>query len=354
MKKTSCVALLLCLAMVVVATGCRDIRDTYRPGSFGRTPEEEAMVSALMDRYGDLREHGEPRILEAMMASNLVNAIPIDRVTAYSSEAEKLFAWFVYDNFNKDLLTVEWIYLDTDYTIHTFEAQTGENYGRGTFILERPEDGWPTGDYRVIISGAGVQEVVDFNIVDGATVSTPIEIKDGQLALPTRPGWYLTGWEYIISQSDYSIAGRITTRMTGVSGDGGILHDHHVSEGGKNDFSYEIRRTDYQGKVLHSGSYAATWNDPPEYIAPDRKVSFWMSREVEGWGIGYMMVTFQGFGVYGIRFESEDGARSWNTTFDGILTSQLAIPEGREGQERVLNIALGNNYFFRYTYEWRE
>jgi hypothetical protein len=30
--------------------------------------------------------------------------------------------------------------MDNDYSIHTFESETGEDFGRGTFILEKPDD----------------------------------------------------------------------------------------------------------------------------------------------------------------------------------------------------------------------
>ena len=114
-----------------------------------------------------------------MMTSSTQNFIPVDKVLKYSKDSEELYAWFIYDNFNYDTITVEWIYLDTDYSIHTFESETGEDFGRGTFVLEKPDDGWPLGDYKVIISGAGVEESVEFEIIDGATVSIPLDLLDG-------------------------------------------------------------------------------------------------------------------------------------------------------------------------------
>ncbi|MEZ5333914.1 MAG: hypothetical protein R2741_01030 [Methanolobus sp.] len=178
MKSKLLVAILL--IGIISLSGCTDISDSYKPGSFGATEEEQQVVEAVTKKYGDMTATGgEPRLLEVMMTSSTENFIPVDKVLKYSKNSDALYAWFIYDNFDYDTINVEWIYLDTDYSIHTFESETGEDFGRGTFILEKPDDGWPLGNYRVIISGAGVEESVDFEIIDGATVSIPLELLAG-------------------------------------------------------------------------------------------------------------------------------------------------------------------------------
>ena len=217
--KTKLVALVAMLILCIVAlSGCTDISDSYKPGSFGATEEEQQIVDAVTEKYGDMTASGEPRLLEVMMTSSTVNFIPVDKVLKYSKDSEELYAWFIYDNFNYDTISVEWIYLDDDYSIYTFESETGEDFGRGTFILEQPDDGWPLGEYRVIISGAGIEESVNFEIIDGSTVSEPFDLLDGATidshkaefgntgpsttSSSVTPGWYLTTVEDYGDESD--------------------------------------------------------------------------------------------------------------------------------------------------------
>ena len=181
MKK---VTLMLCVILVLLlSAGCKDITDSFKPGSFGNTPEEKAMVEAITEKYGDLTEKGDPRFLEAWVTTSVESFIPVDVVSKYSRNTEKLYAWFVYDNFDEDELEIEWIYLDNNYSIHTFKATTGKDFGRGSFILEQPDDGWVTGDYEVIIRGRGVQKTINFEIINGATVSTPLDFSNGKIKL---------------------------------------------------------------------------------------------------------------------------------------------------------------------------
>ncbi|MFA5400870.1 MAG: hypothetical protein WC359_10545 [Dehalococcoidia bacterium] len=191
--------LILLVTFIFVAglcIGCKDIAGTLKArfsratqpvatssGNFGNTAEETAMINAITDKYGDLRESGSPRILELMLTSNVVNYIPADRVSQYSKDTDKFFAWFIYDNFNENTISVEWIYLDDDYSIGTSQSKTGKDFGRGSFTLEAPDEGWPLGSYRVQVSGAGVTESVDFSVVDGATQSVAILLPDGSVDL---------------------------------------------------------------------------------------------------------------------------------------------------------------------------
>ena len=173
MNKVLTVMIIVCFLLL---SGCKDITDSYKPGSFGKTAEEKQMVDSITEKYGDMTEEGNPRLLEVMMTSSINNFIPVDTVLKYSKSSEKLMVWFVYDNFNNDVLNIDWKYLDNDFSIHTFRSETGEDFGRGAFILEQPDDGWPVGKYRVTISGAGVSESVDFEIIESSTDATPLEI----------------------------------------------------------------------------------------------------------------------------------------------------------------------------------
>jgi len=172
-------AIIIFFLALVALPGCKDIEGSFRPESFGNTKEENQMVQAITEKYGDLTARGDPRLLEAMMTSEVVNFIPVDKVAKYSKDSENLIAWFVYDNFNNDEIEIEWKYLDEGHVIHTFVSRTGDNFGRGAFILEQPEAGWPLGQYQVRISARGVEDTISFEVIDGATISGPLDILSG-------------------------------------------------------------------------------------------------------------------------------------------------------------------------------
>ena len=43
---------------IVALSGCTDISDSYKPGSFGTTEEEMQIVDAVTDKYGDMTATG--------------------------------------------------------------------------------------------------------------------------------------------------------------------------------------------------------------------------------------------------------------------------------------------------------
>jgi hypothetical protein len=260
---------ILLMALLIVGilflSGCKDITDSYKPGSFGKTPEEDAMVKAITSKYGDMSKGGSPRFLEAMMSSSVNNFIPVDKVSAYSKDSEKLIVWFVYDNFDNDVLNIEWVYLDDDYSIHTFTSETGQDFGRGSFILEKPEDGWPPGSYRVTISGAGVSESVNFKIVEGPTVSSPLELllpenipgDSSDPAAGSKPGWYLVE---VIDKGE-------KVRST---------HNYYT-------YDVEYERGDITTSVVGNEGETLTvrtiYEAPPEYIPAEGELSIRVRKE---------------------------------------------------------------------------
>lgn len=177
----------LSLILILVLSGCKDISGTYKPGSFGNTPEESKALDYFKAKYGDITQKGEPRFLEPLMSSEIVNGIPKTVATSYSKEAEKFYFWFVYDNFNEgDPIKVTWKYLENDYAIHTFEAKAGGDFGRGTFILEKPDTGWLPGTFSVIVSGRGIQGGLNFFVNNEPTKTAKLTWeKPGQSATTT-------------------------------------------------------------------------------------------------------------------------------------------------------------------------
>lgn len=246
--KTRLLLLLTCVLLLSPLTGCKDIAGNIKArfgklaqgitsaapaGNFGSTAEEKAMVNAVTKKYGDLQQFGNPRILELMVSSSVVNHIPSDRVSQFSSSAPKFHAWFIYDNFSEGTVSIEWLYLDDNYSIGTLKAKAGKDFGRGAFILEAPDDGWPLGKYRVKVSGQGVTEQVDFQVIKGNTVSTAILLPDGSVDLAgagspsarnAKTGGITTGKSTaLVSQSIGASGGSIVISKPGDPLDGMVI-----------------------------------------------------------------------------------------------------------------------------------
>ena len=372
--------------MVLVLAGCFDISGKFRPGSFGNTKEEVAMLESLTEKYGNLAEKGgAPRFLEVMMTTYVENHIPRDSVSKYIQDTEELYVWFVYDNFDNDTLEIEWIYLDDNHTIHIFESQTGENFGRGTFVLEQPEDGWPTGNYKVIIRGGGIETSIPFEIISENMVSIPLEMGDGKITLPessqtvgteptvsdnkmgeegtassTDPGWYLVREMPIMSNNDITIH---PDGGPGSTHSGDRYTDVHRGNIDKPIYDFIIERLFEQGDISASGSVRITWEDPSSYLAPGQKAS--ISAEVEmihSWAVGNMVASFDEVDVQPgysspsvIRFVTPEGKNiARGASYSGNIQMVKEIPEGKPGDERAILINFGNGYGYRYIYQWRE
>jgi hypothetical protein len=106
-KKQLLSVFIVLIALCLVSVGCKDITGSFKPGSFGKTTREKTMIEAIKEKYGDITQKGDPRFLEARMTSQIEDFIPVDTVSKYSKDSAKLFAWFVYDNFNNDTLEIE-------------------------------------------------------------------------------------------------------------------------------------------------------------------------------------------------------------------------------------------------------
>jgi len=356
MKK---IVFIICAAMLLMLSGCLDISGSFKPGSFGKTPREQAMIKALAEKYGDITEKGDPRFLEARMTSRVEEFIPVDTVTKYSADAEKLYVWFVYDNFNKDEIEVEWIYLDNNYSIHTFKEKTGEDFGRGAYILEKPDDGWALGNYKVIIRGRGIEETLTFSIIQGATAAVALPFENGKITLEEvkkAPGWYLTHWEYYKYPNDTADTGPVRNSVLGTTT---TIWDHIVGTGEKNKFTNNVWRTYDNGDVIASGMAVTEWTDPPEYFSGTDKPSVTINRTVDSdWGINMLHVYFDvananpgGGSASAINFINPEG-EAYAQAYQGTLQMKKASV-GRKDQKMAIIFDM-NKYGYKYYYEWRE
>ncbi|WP_094229188.1 hypothetical protein [Methanolobus psychrotolerans] len=340
MKSKILVAMLL-ISMVALS-GCTDISDSYKPGSFGTTEEEKQIVDAVTEKYGDMTAKGEPRLLEVMMTSSTQNVIPVDKVLKYSKDSEELYAWFIYDNFENDKINVEWIYLDNDYSIHTFESETGEDFGRGTFILEKPDDGWPLGNYKVVISGAGVEESVGFEIIDGKTVSIPLELLAGTTIDSQKTEFENaeTTGELPIPQSGFksestsssfigewtSNWGDMTFKQSGNKIIGEYTHDKGKLEG-----------------VVNGDVFIGTWSESPSYAAPNDAGDVELKLSKDG-------NSFEGNWRYGSDNSAWSGG--WTGTRVGQSASKEIIDTVPTPQSGFVSESTSSSFIGEWSSNW--
>ncbi|WP_406671140.1 hypothetical protein V7O67_05250 [Methanolobus sp. ZRKC4] len=355
------------MVVSIFLSGCVDITDSYKPGNFGATEEEAEMVDAMTEKYGDMTQEGNPRLLEVMMTSSITNFIPVDKVLKYSKDSDNLYVWFVYDNFDNDVLNIEWTYLNEDYLVHTFESETGEDFGRGSFILEKPDDGWPIGNYEVKIMGAGVSESVKFEIIDGPTESIPLDLSSENVdsinsgedssseTSTTTPGWYLVG------AKDYDTAQKSTDPYT---------------------YELDFKRGDVTTSMSHrDGAVFAvrtTWEEPPAFIGSEEPMSIKVIAEglrVETMGLQIAQVVSLkmdmpdveiggitagairlGDPILGTAINCHSSNLVENKKLSGTFTANTPkkeIGDGRFGLTVTITGHAGT-YGTRYNYEWRE
>ncbi|MBN2851338.1 MAG: hypothetical protein JXQ23_01225, partial [Clostridia bacterium] len=171
---------------------------------------------------------------------------------------------------------------------------------------------------------------------------------------PTVPGWYLTGWEYFISQSDITLVGGIAL--------GKGLSDYSEGIGKKNNFTVNYSRKDSNGGEIASGTSTTTWTDPADFLAPGEKVTITVNRETPStWGIGPCYASIDnedmtpGYSTSSsIGFETADGT-SLLVNYSGEYSSIKEMPADNSNYtKRAIIINLGNSYGFRYNYEWRD
>jgi len=192
------------------------------------------------------------------------------------------------------------------------------------------------------------------NLENTIKQTTAIQPKPGG-----RGGWYLVE----VKQHTPSNAGL----HRGVAG-GQVVYDFVGAEGGQGNLTITMWRafgpTRDSGLILEFVSQMR-WDDPPDYLEPGQKVSFWMSQSIpEGLRTDWTTASASfdvhdlpgpGMGTRArIIFVKPDGDQIVRGNFAGVLQSEQVIPRGSQGDRRAIWISLYQNYGFSYQYEWRE
>jgi len=237
-----------------LATGCSDISGSGM-ADFGTSDADKEVLDHFNGKYGDLTESGEPRIVEPMVTSGLVENLPVDKVSKYSSDIDSFNLWFVYDNFAaNNPIEIEWTYVTNDRVISTIKTKATGDFGRGSFTLDKELEAWPVGDYKATITGKGKTASVLFSVIEGNTVSESLpwaEMMDDDSA--DLSGTTASG--FVVKKNDCSYEGDWTSNWG----------DMTFTVTG-NDVTAEY--THDQGKIvgkLNGNILVGTWSEAPSY-----------------------------------------------------------------------------------------
>jgi hypothetical protein len=174
------------------------------------------------------------------------------------------------------------------------------------------------------------------------------------------PGWHFVEHKYYKSSQDVTIVGSIES---GVIGTADKIYDTYTGEGSKGNFTITHSRKDKNGNAIASYSYKTVWDDPPAYLAPNKKVGFnidvktlssktWLAAQVSS---SFDSADFAGPGGASsskISFQTSTGETHLRDV-KSYYESSKVIPEGRPGNKRAIWMHLGDGYGYAYIYEWR-
>jgi hypothetical protein len=171
------------------------------------------------------------QLSEATMAGNIDETTyqPIDKTDTFTADVPEIFASVKLSNAPEDTeVSAEWIYVsgelaDTEnYTIMTLS----DNY-EGTqylfFSVSKPETGWPGGNYKVVLSIDGEEQLtIPFTVTSPATPAVP-EKPQNLLASDTEyqdlcetfDSWGLDFYSLFTSYSQQGISGGWTVMWLG-------------------------------------------------------------------------------------------------------------------------------------------
>ena len=173
MKQT---IIIFAIVLSIFVTGCSDISGSGI-ADFGTTQADQDVLEHFKDKYGDITKSGTPRIIGSLVTTNIEENLPVDKVLKYSNSVDTFYLWFVYDNFKEnDAIEIKWTYNEKNKVIQTSNTKTGDDFGRGSFSLEKPsnlvDNKWPLGEYTITISGNDIIETVEFSVIEGKTITT--------------------------------------------------------------------------------------------------------------------------------------------------------------------------------------
>ncbi len=98
---------------------------------------------------------------EAILSSALdENGLPVNSTNVFTSDTEEIFCTiWLSDSVCCDPVLIKWLYINTDETISVWGEDGSSIIGPVTTSITRPENGFPKGDYMVVLY-INIQEVI--------------------------------------------------------------------------------------------------------------------------------------------------------------------------------------------------
>jgi hypothetical protein len=172
--------------LLVLASGCADVKATQKVGdfgtAFGASSDEQKAIDWFKTTYGDpLTNNDQPaKFVEPLITTSLSsNNMPVDKVTTFPVTGGSVYFFVIYDNFKKgDPITVSWVYMENGREVTKVEKQAGGDFGRFIVEFQKPDSGWGKGKQKITVSSGRTSAEVTFTIGDALQT----------IALPYNPG----------------------------------------------------------------------------------------------------------------------------------------------------------------------
>ena len=151
---------------------------------FGNSTEAKQLQASFCQTYGDPANYnGPPRFVAPVTSYGLIDNIPSDKVTKFSTDTDNIYFWVVYQNFPQgEDLNLSWIYQDK--VVTTITKKTDRRSGIAYSQFVRPNAGWPKGTHTIRIDSKQNSTQVRFEVVNGPTERTAFDFSSPKL-IPT-------------------------------------------------------------------------------------------------------------------------------------------------------------------------
>ena len=158
------------------------------------------------------------RLSEATMASNIDETTyqPIDKTDTFSTDAPEIFASVKLSDAPEDTeVSAEWIYVSGEMTdLENYTIMTLSDKYEGTqylfFSVSQPEAGWPSGNYKVVLSIDGEEQLtIPFTVIAPSIPTKPANLlaseAEYQDLWETFDNWGLDFYSLFVSYSPQGI-----------------------------------------------------------------------------------------------------------------------------------------------------
>jgi hypothetical protein len=183
------------IILFLLVAGCADVNVQKKVGdfgtAFGASSEEQKAIDWFKTTYGDPTSNNDQpaRFVEPLITTGIIKDknLPVDKVTTFPQDGGSVYFFVIYDNFKKgDQITVTWTYLVNGKIVTEVQQQAGDDFGRFIVEFQKPDSGWGKGKQKIMVTGDGATESVDFTIGDSLQ-TTPLPYSPGSTTAVTTP-----------------------------------------------------------------------------------------------------------------------------------------------------------------------